>query len=179
MHLLIFRHAKSGHPASVDDFDRPLCDEGNAAAPLIGSWIRDHDLEPAAVLCSSARRTKETLALVLPFFRTSPKIEYERGLYLSGVPALLGKIRKAPAASPLMIVGHNPGLHEMALALLARQQRGEAKIRAEELSRKFPPAGLVVLEFKQRDWAGLKPATAQLAYFVRPKALMRTQDSDS
>lgn len=178
MQLLIFRHAKSGHPASVDDFDRPLCDEGKAAAPLIGSWIRDHDLEPAAVLCSSARRTKETLALVLPSFRTSPKIEYERGLYLSGVPALLGKIRKA-AVSPLMIVGHNPGLHEMALALLARQQRGEAKIRAEELARKFPPAGLAVLEFKQRDWAGLKPATAQLAYFVRPKALMKTHDSDA
>jgi phosphohistidine phosphatase len=176
MHLLIFRHAKSGHPASVDDFDRPLCDEGNAAAPLIGSWIREHHLEPAAVLCSSALRTKETLALVLPFFRTPPDVEYERSLYLSGVPALLGKIRKAPALSPLMIVGHNPGLHEMAVALLARQQRGEAKIRAEELARKFPPAGLAVLEFKQREWAGLKPATAQLAYFVRPKVLMKKPD---
>lgn len=174
MHLLIFRHAKSGHPASLDDFDRPLCDEGNAAAPLIGSWIRQHDLEPAAVLCSSARRTKETLALVLPCFRIPPKVEYDRSLYLSEVPVLVGKIRKAPALSPLMIVGHNPGLHEMALALLARQQGAEAKIRAEDLARKFPPAGLAVLEFKHRDWAGLKPATAKLAYFVRPKSLMKS-----
>jgi len=176
MQLLIFRHAKSGHPASVDDFDRPLCDEGNAAAPLIGSWIREHGLDPAAVLCSSARRTKETLALVLPYFHTTPKIEYDRALYLSEAPALLAKVRTAPALSPLMIVGHNPGLHEMALALLARQQRGEAKILAEELARKFPPAGLAVLEFRQRDWTGLKPATAQLAYFVRPKALIKMRD---
>ena len=174
MQLMIFRHAKSGHPASVDDFDRPLCDEGNAVAPVIGSWIREHRLEPAEVLCSSALRTKETLARVIPFFHMSPKIEYDRGLYLSEVSALLTKIRKAPALSPLMIVGHNPGLHEMAVALLARQQRGEAKIRAEELARKFPPAGLAVLEFKNTDWAGLKPGTAQLAYFVRPKALMKS-----
>lgn len=174
MQLLIFRHAKSGHPASVEDFDRPLCDEGNAAAPLVGSWIREHRLEPAAVLCSPALRTKETLACVLPFFRTAPKIEYDRSLYLSEVPALLTKIRKSPALSPLMIVGHNPSLHEMAVALLVRQQRGEAKIRAEELARKFPPAGLAVLEFKNTDWAGLKPATAQLAYFVRPKFLMKS-----
>jgi phosphohistidine phosphatase len=176
MHLLIFRHAKSGHPASVDDFDRPLCDEGNAAAPLIGSWIRRHELEPAVVLCSTARRTKETLALVLPFFRTCPDIEFHGSLYLSEVPVLLGKIRKAPALSPVMIVGHNPGLQELILALLARQQRGEAKIRAEELAHKFPPAGLAVLEFKHRDWAGLKPATAQLLYFIRPKALMKARD---
>lgn len=176
MQLLILRHAKSSHPASVDDFDRPLCDEGNAAAPLIGSWIREHALAPAAVLCSPALRTRETLSLILPFFCTPPTIEYDRSLYLSEVPVLLEKIRKAPALSPLMIVGHNPGLHEMALALSARQQHGEAKIRAEELARKFPPAGLAVLAFKQLDWAGLKPATAQLAYFVRPKALLKMND---
>lgn len=174
MQLLIFRHAKSGHPASVDDFDRPLCDEGNAAAPLIGSWIREHRLEPAAVLCSPALRTKESLALVLPFFRTAPEIEYDHSLYLSGVPALLTKIRKAPALSPLMIVGHNPGLQELAMALLARPQRGEARTRAEELSRKFPPGGLAVLEFKRRCWAELTPATAQFGHFVRPKALMKS-----
>ena len=174
MQLLIFRHAKSGHPASVDDFDRPLCDEGNAAAPLVGAWIREHNLEPAAVLCSPALRTKQTLALALPFFRTAPKLDYDRSLYLSEVAALLTKIRKAPALSPLMIVGHNPGLHDMAVALLAPQQRGDAKMRAEELARKFPPAGLAVLEFKTKDWAGLKPATAQLAFFVRPKSLLKT-----
>lgn len=174
MQLLILRHAKSGHPASVDDFDRPLCDEGNAAAPVIGSWICEHGLEPAAVLCSPALRTRETLDLVLPFFHPAPRIEYDRGLYLSGTPALLTRIRKAPALSPLMVVGHNPGLHELALALLARLQRGEGKNRAEELARKFPPAGLAVLEFGYRSWAGLKPATAQLAYFVRPKSLMKS-----
>lgn len=176
MRLLIFRHAKSGHPASVDDFDRPLCEEGNAAAPLIGAWIREHRLEPAAVLCSSSRRTKETLGLVLPHFRSPPKIEYDRALYLCEVPALLGKLRTVPAVSPVMVVGHNPGLHEMALSLLAREQRGEAQIGAEELARKFPPAGLAVLEFKQRNWAALKPATAQLSYFVRPKALIKMSD---
>ncbi len=111
---------------------------------------------------------------MLPFFHAAPKVEYDRGLYLSEMPALLTRIRKAPALSPLMIVGHNPGLHEMALALLARQQRGEAKLRAEELARKFPPAGLAVLELKITGWAGLKPATAQLAYFVHPKLLMKS-----
>lgn len=138
--------------------------------------MRENALEPAFVLCSSAHRAQQTLALVLPLFRTSPQIEYDRGLYLPDVPGLLAKVRAAPACSPLMMVGHNPGLHELALALLARRQRGDAKTRAEDLARKFPPAGLAVLEFQLRDWAALKPATGQLAHFVRPKALMRMRD---
>lgn len=175
MRLLILRHAKSGRPAGVEDFDRPLCERGMRAAPVIGDWIREQSFEPAFVLCSPARRTRQTLELVLPKLRGKPEIRYERALYLPQTSAVLEQLRAAPALSPLMVVGHNPSLHELSLALLAHHQRGEARKQADELSEKFPTAGLAVLEFSIRDWKRLKTTSGVLTCFVRPKSLLAAQ----
>jgi phosphohistidine phosphatase len=177
MRLLILRHAKSARPPTTDDFDRPLCDEGKAAAPLIGAWLSAHAIEPALILCSSARRSKDTLALVLPHFHGDPEIRYEPGLYLAGVPALLQTVRAAPRVSPLMLVGHNPGLQEFGLAVLARYPPGEARKRADELERKFPTAALAMIDFPIDAWQSLKPASGILAEFVRPKSLSKDQEN--
>ena len=178
MRLLILRHAKSARPHATDDFERPLCDEGEAAAPVIGAWISAHGYEPALVLCSSARRSKDTLALVLPKFTSEPKIHYQRALYLAASPTLLQSVRAAPSLSPLMLVGHNPGLQELGEMLLSRRQPGKAGKRADEFARKFPTAALLVIDFPIDAWLALQPGSGILAEFVRPKALLRNQESE-
>jgi phosphohistidine phosphatase len=178
MRLLILRHAKSARPPGTDDFDRPLCDQGKAAAPLIGGWISLHGSEPALVLCSSAKRSKDTLALLLPHFDRQREIRYQPELYLAGLPALLQTVQAAPALSPLLVVGHNPGLQEFGLALLARPQPAAARKRADELARKFPTAGLAVIDFRIDAWQALKPASGMLVEFVRPKALLHDEDQE-
>jgi phosphohistidine phosphatase len=176
MRLLILRHAKSARPPATDDFDRPLCEEGRAAAPLIGNWMSARAIEPALVLCSSARRSKDTLALVLPHFRSDPEIRFEPGLYLAGVPSLLQTVRATAPKSPLMLVGHNPGLQEFGLAVLNSHQPGDATKRAGEFARKFPTAGLAVIDFTIDEWQALKPGLGILADFVRPKTLLHDQE---
>lgn len=173
MRLLIFRHAKSARPPSVDDFDRPLCERGKRAASLIGSWLRlkGAGVVPALVLCSPAARARETLALIETFMKPRPDIRYDPALYLAEAPLLLEQIRAAPRLSPLMLVGHNPGLQELGIALLARQ-RGGAKKRLAEFSRKFPTAGLAVLDFSCDEWHELQPASGSLVEFLRPKNLI-------
>ena len=168
MRLLILRHAKSARPPATDDFDRPLCDQGKAAAPLIGRWISSHGNEPALVLCSSARRSRETLDLVLPPFRGPPEIRYQPALYLAESPVLLQIVQAAPPVSPLLLVGHNPGLQKFGLALLARRQSGTARKRAGELAQKFPTAGLAVIDFRIDRWRALKPGSGILIGFIRP-----------
>ena len=170
MRLLILRHARSGHPPSIDDFDRPLCDMGRRTAPLVGSWLRDHGLNPALVLCSPSRRTRETLALTLRAMKPRPHIRYHRELYLAELSVLLQTIRGSPPVSPLMLVGHNPGLQELGINLLTRQ-KGTARARAAEFSRNFPPAGLAVLDFSRGDWQGLRSGSGNLTGFLHPKSL--------
>jgi phosphohistidine phosphatase len=170
MRLLILRHAKSGHPPCVEDFDRPLCKKGRCGAFVIGSWLRARAIRPALVLCSPSQRARETLALTLRLVRPRPEIRYDAELYLAELPLLLQRIRSAPPVSPLMLVGHNPGLHELALSLLATRQTGEARTNATELSRSFPPAGLAILDFGYRKWAGVRPGSGSMAAYVHPKS---------
>jgi phosphohistidine phosphatase len=177
MRLLILRHAKSARPPATDDFDRPLCDEGKAAAPLIAGWMSARGIEPALVLCSSARRSKDTLTLILPHFHGDPELRYEPGLYLAGEPALLQTVRASPSVSPLMLVGHNPGLQEFGLTVLNKHQPGEAGKRASEFARKFPTAALAIIDFSIDAWRALKPGSGILAEFIRPKALLHDQEN--
>src|SRR5262249_5312148 len=116
LHLL--RHAKSSYPDGVDDRDRPLSRRGREAARLVGAGlpavIRPLDL----VLCSVALRARETAALALAGFRPPPKMLFEEGLYLAERAALLRRLQQLDEdATAVMVIGHNPGLRQLALAL--------------------------------------------------------------
>ena len=95
-----------------------------------------------------------------------------RGCISLDVPSLLQIVRAAAPKSPLMLVGHNPGLQEFGLAVLDKHQPGEAGKRASEFARKFPTAALAVIDFSIDVWEALKSGSGSLSEFIRPKALL-------
>ncbi|GAA0518120.1 phosphohistidine phosphatase [Saccharopolyspora subtropica] len=112
--LVVIRHAKSARPADVEDFDRPLADRGRRDAPVVGRWLRKHSVPVELVLCSPARRTRETWELVAPEIPVRPTVRYDDRLYAASASQLLDVIRELP---PLVmtaaLIGHNPGLEDL------------------------------------------------------------------
>src|SRR4029079_5755701 len=111
--LFLLRHAKSSWSnPSLPDRERPLATRGVTDAPMMGKAMTERGIDPDLVLCSSARRTRDTLALVLPELRVEPKVVYEDRLYHPRAAELLQRVREIPpGSSRVMIVGHNPELH--------------------------------------------------------------------
>jgi phosphohistidine phosphatase len=153
-----------------DDHERPLTARGRMAASLMGRYMHDKGYLPALVLCSTAVRARETLDIILPAFEASPKVHYEDSLYLAEWPRLLEVLHAAPGeASPLLLVGHNPGLEQLAMALLAKPKTAAIRALAGVMAQKFPTTSLAVLNFRGKSWDSLKPGTGRLVDFMRPK----------
>jgi phosphohistidine phosphatase len=162
--IYILRHAKSSwKDASLRDHDRPLAGRGRRAAKLIARHMREEGIAPELVLCSTAKRARQTLERIEPALGAR-SVKVEEGLYGAGEHALLSRLQELPAdVGSVLVIGHNPGLQDLAL-LLARP--------APELEAKFPTAALATLEFSS-DWQGLEPGAAELVGFVRPRELER------
>src|SRR5262245_48582071 len=109
--LLMLRHAKSSwSEPGASDHDRPLNRRGQETAPRIGAYLARHALVPQRVLCSTARRARETWDLVAAALGDAPPTTYVDQLYDAAPRAILGAIRDADAdAQSLLVVGHNPG----------------------------------------------------------------------
>jgi len=116
LHLL--RHAKSSWDDDTDDHERPLNKRGKEAARLIGASLPKAVGRLDLVLCSSALRTRETAELALAGYEKPPKILFEDGLYLAGAAKLMQRLQQLDEGiGSVMLIGHNPGLHELAIAL--------------------------------------------------------------
>jgi len=179
LRLLLLRHAKSDWSKDADDHDRPLSDRGRRAAPEMARYMRRNDYLPETVLCSTARRTRETLELLLGVWKKKPTVHYERGVYLAEWPTLLAHLKKAPGdASPLLFVGHNPGMEQLAIALSRQPEEPGERARQKQLTQKFPTAALAVLDFEIASWKGLKPGLGRLIEFTRPKDLSDSNGGD-
>ncbi|CAN5275540.1 histidine phosphatase family protein [soil metagenome] len=164
--LYLLRHAKSSHAGGEADHDRPLAERGRRAAPLIAEHMRRQKIAPALVLCSSARRTRETLDLLAPALGDDTVRRFEDGLYQADAAALLERLRQVPHDVPtVMLVGHNPAVQEMALTLAG----GGADV--ERLREKFPTAALATLAFDGAAWHELAPGDAELTGYVTPADL--------
>ena len=166
--LYLLRHAKSDWgDSSLKDFDRPLNERGWKAAKAIGQEMRERDMAPDAVFVSPAVRTKETLARAEEGFGGPLNAVENRTIYLAETGTLIDLIRGAPAdASRVMIVGHNPGMHELAITLAG----GPAELR-EEVAHKFPTAAVAEISFDVDDWKDIAPGTGRLRNFVKPRDL--------
>jgi phosphohistidine phosphatase len=166
--LILFRHAKSSWTnAGLGDFDRPLSARGEKAAPKMAAYIAEQELVPDLVLCSAARRARDTLHLALPSWTPEPRIDFVKALYLAEMPTLLALIHDTPEeARRLMIIGHNPGLQNFALVLI-----GADAPEARPIARKFPTAAVAVIRFDIADWAAVRPGCGRLGSFTTPKQL--------
>ena len=164
LHLL--RHAKSSWDSpTLHDHDRPLAPRGIRACGLISTYIREEGIAPDLVLCSTAARTRETLAGVEGAFAVPPPTEFRAGIYEASRKTLLSIVRAIPAGidSP-MLIGHQPGIGALALDLAGSGER------LGDLATKFPTAALATLEF-DGDWADLESGCARLTRYVKPKEL--------
>jgi phosphohistidine phosphatase len=122
--LVILRHAKAANPDGIPDADRPLTDRGHADAAAAGAWLLHSGLIPDLVLCSPARRTRQTWHGVALALTTAPQVRYEPQIYGAPVPTLLGTVRAVdPEAGIVLLIGHNPGLSE--LSALFDEQHAE------------------------------------------------------
>lgn len=163
--VYLLRHAKSSWKTGLPDHERPLAPRGRRAAKKIASHLREQGIEPALVLCSTARRARETLERIEPALGAAD-VRIERELYGANAAALLDRLRSAPdEADSVMLIGHNPGLQLLALDLARRG----AELR--ELEAKYPTAALLTLAFSGPGWAALEPGAAELVGFVRPRDL--------
>jgi phosphohistidine phosphatase len=166
--LYLLRHAKSSwKDPGLTDHDRPLAGRGRRAAAAIGRHLRAQGIEPELILCSTARRARETLERIEPALATAA-IRIEPELYGASAGALLERLRAvADDVDSVMVIGHNPGLQRLALDLA----RPAPAVR--ELDAKYPTAALATLAFADPTWQALERGTAELAEFVRPRDLAR------
>lgn len=168
--LLLLRHAKSSwDDPCLDDHERPLNKRGTRDASRVGAWICEQELRPDVVLCSDAVRTRATLAIVLAELGgAAPSVSFEPRLYLAEPPAIIEVLKRAPdEAMRCMVVGHNPGLHALALGLSG----GGGKKDLAALAMRMPTAALAVVELEIDSWSALRPGIGRLAAFVTPRDL--------
>jgi phosphohistidine phosphatase len=165
--LWLLRHAKASRDAAyADDHARPLTPRGERAALQVADHLASGDLRPTLILCSTAARTRSTLEPLLDRLEPPPRVEIDPDLYLASAGQLLARLaRVSPAEKRVLLVGHNPGLHELAVRLATR---GEGAALAR-LRTKLPTAALVRLELDVAQWRGVAPGCAALAELRFPR----------
>ncbi|PLX37260.1 MAG: phosphohistidine phosphatase [Hyphomicrobiales bacterium] len=170
LRLILMRHAKSTwDDPHCSDFSRGLNERGRTAAPLMAQhMVEELGVEPDRVLCSTARRTRETLAACLPFWSKEQSLRMLDDIYHSSEMNYIDLIRSHGGGVPtLMVLGHNPAIQITALKLI--EQGSSTMIRAIET--KYPTAAVTVLEFREDAWQNVHPAKGYLSSFTRPRDL--------
>lgn len=167
--LTLLRHAKSTWNDPVArDFDRPLNKRGRRAARTVGQAMRAEALAFDGVIASPAARVIETLADVACGYGGPIAPAYDKRIYLASTATLLDVVHEADeAVGRLLIVGHNPGLEQLALLLT---EGGDGALRAQ-LAVKFPTGTLAEIQLRVERWAEVEQGVGTLARFIRPRDL--------
>jgi phosphohistidine phosphatase len=179
--LLLLRHAKTERdsPSGLDR-DRRLDPRGREDAPVIGRYLVDHNLLPDLVLVSPAARTRETWELLATELKNEPDVEVVGDLYGADAREVLQAVRAASGRAgdgelkSIMVIGHNPGLHELSVDLIG-------KARAEDrqaLEDNLPTSGLTVFKFAISDWNDVSVRHGTLDRFISPRRLRSEHDND-
>lgn len=159
--LALFRHAKSAWP-NVPDIDRPLAERGQRDAPAAGRWLREFDFRPDLVLCSPAKRTRQTWELAAAALAEAPPVRHDDRIYDTDADGLLHVLTECePGIGTLLVVGHEPTMRDLTLRL-AGDDPADALTKVRQ---KFPTAAVSVLEFTG-DWAALADDSARLTAFA-------------
>ncbi len=166
--LAILRHAKSSWDnPGLDDFDRPLNARGRQAAPIIGQVLASLKVSPDVVLCSPSRRTRETLDAIAPYISSAEHhVRFDDQLYLASPDVLTTCIRNAGRnAKRVLLIGHNPGLHELAASLALSGDPAQLA----NMKNHFPTAALALLTLGGDTFAAMETAGGHLEAFITPK----------
>lgn len=168
--VILLRHAKSSwDDPALDDHDRPLNGRGKAAAPVIGAWLADRKHLPDKVLCSSSKRTQQTVRRMQTSVPDLPEPEVDPKLYHASPCDMRERLAQLPVdVDTVMVVGHNPGLG----ALVRKLSDGHEARRCKRAFEHFPTAAAAVLEVDVEDWKDLDFATARFVDFAKPRELM-------
>jgi phosphohistidine phosphatase len=160
--LILLRHAKA--EAGQDDHARPLAARGVEEAKLIGAYLRKQGIAPQKILCSTSKRTRQTLEGL----SIKGNIEFSDATYNASEKQHRENIAAQPDnISSLMVIAHNPGLHQLAVELA---RVGDAKLR-RQLAMEFPPCSLVVIDLGDMAWSDIFTARGTLELFVTPRML--------
>jgi phosphohistidine phosphatase len=165
--LTLFRHAKSSWDhAALTDFDRPLNERGERDAPVMGRYLEEHGLIPDLILCSAAKRTRETLDLAWADWPVRPQTEYSEALYLATQDTMLGILRNVEGnPAHVLMIGHNPGIHAFAMTMAGT---GEAEARIA-LSSRYPTAAIASINFDNEAWTDVQTGGGNLTLFITPE----------
>jgi phosphohistidine phosphatase len=172
--LMLLRHAKTERAGPGQrDYDRKLMERGRADAPIIGAYLVRHHFVPDLALVSPATRAAETWALVAASFpEASPRVVNDERIYNAVPETLIGLLRETTQALCVIVVGHNPTLHDLAVQLIAS---GEIDAR-ERINENLPTCGLVIIDFPFDDWSRLHVDAGRLERFVSPRLMAEATD---
>jgi phosphohistidine phosphatase len=167
--LTILRHAKSSWDDSrLADFDRPLNDRGRKAAKRVGRELKKRRIRIDRIIASPAVRVRETLRELAEGYGDTRDVQFERRIYEASAAVLFDLVRSIPnAAHAPLLVGHNPGLHELVLTLTADDDQD---LRRRVMS-KFPTAAVAVIELPAVRWADVAPGTGRIVELILPREL--------
>jgi phosphohistidine phosphatase len=165
--VILLRHGKSSwSDLTVADIDRPLAPRGERAARKLAKYIRRKRIRPALVLCSPALRTRQTLEAVEASLGKRCVVEVVPQLYAASGHELLERLQALPEpVSSVMLIGHNPGLQNLALVLASQGAH------LAPLEEKFPTGALAMLVVHSASWSALGPGEAELVDYVVPSQL--------
>jgi len=167
--LLLFRHstAERAEPGESDQ-GRRLSTDGRADAAVMGAYLASHPFRFDQALVSPSTRTQETWRQLAAALRNVPEPVFDTRIYNGAAQALLTVLKQQPReAATLLLIGHNPGLHELATMLVAA---GDVDTR-EQLRENFPTSGLAIIDFALDSWGKLHPRSGRLERFVRPSSI--------
>jgi phosphohistidine phosphatase len=166
--LLLLRHAKAGPLSDGDDFDRELTERGCDDARKIGAWIASAGVRPDYAIYSGSERTRQTFQIVSGALNGPPTAFEQNALYDATRALILGLLRELPAkAQACLVVGHNPGMGDVANLLTGAGD----EVGRLQMASKYPTGALAILAFDDLDWSGLTPRTGRLERFVTPADL--------
>ncbi len=175
--LMLLRHAKTESDApSGEDIDRCLDERGRGDAAAVGAWMAARRLSAERVLVSTAARARQTWDIVAPLLGRAPAEAIALpALYLAEPADILRAVHGTAAdIGSLLVIGHNPGLHELAL-MLSGDGAGDARA---QLAGNLPTCGLAVIDFAITDWRDAAFQRGRLEHFVSPKRLKLTSSGD-
>ncbi|WP_313676892.1 histidine phosphatase family protein [Mycolicibacterium sp.] len=160
--LVLMRHAKSDYPDGVPDHERPLADRGVREAGVAGDWLRSNVPGIDAVLCSSAVRTRQTLART----GVDAPASFRDQLYGASPGTVIVEINGVDDdVATLLVVGHEPTMSHLALGLAGP---GSDRDAAQQVALKYPTSAIAVLTV-QGSWSNLTVEGAELLRFHVPR----------